>query len=403
MFSPKPITLSKPKGYTIFASLISRSGFLNGYDTGSIGAITSMPSFTSKIGDLSPLLRGFTVSLIMMTGAMPSIFGGKLAEKSAIFMVCGWGVLVLYHQDSTMCITRNVRLATTIHVTAGVCAGYFTCFGSARLESSMSWRAPFIVQSLPAVVLAAFCAYFPDSPRWLLHKGRREEALQALERLEIENEEAEKDILVPVPVSVDVKKGIRGFLRIFEKEYRSKTFLAVFLLGALQLSGIDGVRTNSLRNCRSPWKNVHISRFGCECHTYGRHHHSSYLYDDRWGRRTSGLVGGIILSSSMFIIGALYLSNSVHPYGIGRWVVVVLIFIFALTYCTTWAVMGKIYASEIQLMKTRNEANSLAQGVNFFTNWLVAFLTPIFLDHSSYGAYFMFGGFSLLAVFVTAI
>ncbi|TGO92523.1 hypothetical protein BPOR_0001g00080 [Botrytis porri] len=197
MFSPKPITLSKPKGYTIFASLISRSGFLNGYDTGSIGAITSMPSFTSKIGDLSPLLRGFTVSLIMMTGAMPSIFGGTGMEAGADEL--GF----LYHQDSTMCITRNVRLATTIHVTAGVCAGYFTCFGSARLESSMSWRAPFIVQSLPAVVLAAFCAYFPDSPRWLLHKGRREEALQALERLEIENEEAEKDILVPVPVSVD--------------------------------------------------------------------------------------------------------------------------------------------------------------------------------------------------------
>lgn len=81
MFSLKPLTLSKPKGYTIFASLISLGGFLNGYDTGSIGAITSMPSFTSKIGDLSPLLRGFTVSLIMMTGAMPSVFGGKMAEK----------------------------------------------------------------------------------------------------------------------------------------------------------------------------------------------------------------------------------------------------------------------------------------------------------------------------------
>lgn len=89
------------------------------------------------------------------------------------------------------------------------------------------------------------------------------------------------------------------------------------------------------------------------------------LYVDRWGRRTSGLVGGIILSSSMFIIGALYLSDSVHPYGIARWVVVILIFVFALTYCATWAIMGKIYASEIQPMKIRNEANSLAQGVSF--------------------------------------
>lgn len=94
MFSLKPITLSKPKGYTIFASLISLGGFLNGYDTGSIGAITSMSSFTSKIGDLSPLLRGFTVSLIMMTGAMPSIFGGKLAEKIGHLYVVMAGSLV---------------------------------------------------------------------------------------------------------------------------------------------------------------------------------------------------------------------------------------------------------------------------------------------------------------------
>ncbi|TGO22420.1 hypothetical protein BPAE_0169g00280 [Botrytis paeoniae] len=443
MFSLKPITLSKPKGYTIFASLISLGGFLNGYDTGSIGAITSMSSFTSKIGDLSPLLRGFTVALIMMTGAMPSIFGGKLAEKighlyvvmsgSLVFALGtgmeagadGLGVLLagralaglgeglwlgcvsVYITETAPCASRGMLVSLPQFMcTAGVCAGYFTFFGSARLESSMSWRAPFIIQSLLTVVLAAFCAYLPDSPRWLLHKGRREEALRALERLGIEKEEAEKDILIPLPVAVDVKKGIRGFLRIFEKEYRSRNFLAVFLLGALQLSGIDGVlyyapalfETAGLPGTMSTFLASGVSAILMVAITI-----PATLYVDRWGRRTSGLVGGIILSSSMFIIGALYLSNSVHPYGIGRWVVVVLFFVFALTYCATWAVMGKIYASEIQPMKTRNEANSLAQGVNFFANWLVAFLTPIFLAHSSYGAYFMFGGFSLLAVFVMAI
>jgi MFS family permease len=68
------------------------------------------------------------------------------------------------------------------------------------------------------------------------------------------------------------------------------------------------------------------------------------LYADKWGRRTSALVGGILLSASMFIIGCLYLTDSVHAYGNGRWVVVVLIFVFALTYCGTWAIVGKIYA-----------------------------------------------------------
>ncbi|KAF7885069.1 hypothetical protein EAF00_010887 [Botryotinia globosa] len=394
--------LPKPKGYTVFASLISLGGFLNGYDTGSIGAITSMPSFTSKIGDLSPLLRGFTVSLIMMTGAMPSIFGGKLAERIGHLYVIMAGSLVFALGTGMEAGADGLGVL----LAGRALAGYFTCFGFARLESSISWRAPFIIQSLLAVVLAAFCGYLPDSPRWLLHKGRRKKALQALERLGIKKEEAEKDILVPVPVAVDVKKGIRGLLRIFEKEYRSRTFLAVFLLGALQLSGIDGVlyyaptlfETAGLPGTTSTFLASGASAIIMVAITI-----PATLYVDRWGRRTPGLVSASILSSSIFIIRALYLPDSVHPYGIVRWVVVVLIFVFALTYCATWAVMGKIFASEIQPMKTRNEANSLAQRVSFFANWLVAFLTPIFLVHSNYGAYFMFGGFSLLAVFVMAI
>lgn len=92
----------------------------------------------------------------------------------------------------------------------------------------------------------------------------------------------------------------------------------------------------------------------------------AFMYADRWGRRTSAIAGGIALSLCMLIIGSLYATGSVHAdSGIGRWVVVVLIFLFALSYSATWAVVGKIYASEIQPAQTRTAANSLAQGLNF--------------------------------------
>ena len=42
-----------------------------------------------------------------------------------------------------------------------------------------------------------------------------------------------------------------------------------------------------------------------------------------------------------------------------------LVFVFALTYCSTWAIVGKIYASEIQPVQTRAAANSVAQGLGF--------------------------------------
>jgi hypothetical protein len=104
----------------------------------------------------------------------------------------------------------------------------------------------------------------------------------------------------------------------------------------------------------------------------------------------------------MLLIGSLYASNAVHPYGAARWVVIVSVFIFGLTYCATWGIVGKIYASEIQPTHTRAAANCVAQGLGFFTNWLVAILTPILLDKSAYGAYFLFGFLALGTVVVLA-
>lgn len=150
------------------------------------------------------------------------------------------------------------------------------------------------------------------------------------------------------------------------------------------------------------------------------------LLADRWGRRTSAISRGIILSGSMFLVGSLYAANAVHSYGAARWVVIVAVFVFAIGYVSTWAVFGKIYASEIQPAKTRATTNSLATGGSFVSpllllthasfsrtitdlldeqiaNWLVAFATPIFLARSAYGAYFLFGAIALLTLVVLAV
>lgn len=105
----------------------------------------------------------------------------------------------------------------------------------------------------------------------------------------------------------------------------------------------------------------------------------------------------------MFLMGGLYASNAVHDtFGAGRWVVIVSIYIFAVIYCTSWAVGIKIYVAEIQPQRTRASATSLAHGSNWVTNFLVALATPILLARSSFAAYFLFGGCALLTAIVCA-
>lgn len=89
------------------------------------------------------------------------------------------------------------------------------------------------------------------------------------------------------------------------------------------------------------------------------------IYTDRMCRRTSMIVGGLLLTLCMLIIGSLYASSSVHAYGSARWVVVVSIFAFALTYCSTWAASGKLFAAEIQPLRQRAAANCVATGLGF--------------------------------------
>lgn len=135
----------------------------------------------------------------------------------------------------------------------------------------------------------------------------------------------------------------------------------------------------------------------------------AFLTVDKFGRRTIVIWGGLLLMFCMLVIGSLYASNNViRGKGAGRWVIIVLIFVFALAYVSTWGIVGKIYASEIQPAHNRATANALAQALNFvsyadtarrerftnegqqYTNFLTAFITPIFLARFSSGPYFLF-------------
>lgn len=271
-------------------------GFLNGYDTGSIGAIVAMPQFEKTVGHLSPTILGFTVSLIMLTGAFPSVFAGHLAEKFGRLRVIMAGaicfVIGAILQGSAPSLVpfligraiggfgegvylSNVavyicEIAPAKHrgmlagipqfmATAGVGCGYGTCVGTVLISSSMAWRTSYIIQAVIGVVLAASCAILPESPRWLMLHGRRTDALKSLERLNFSMVEAEKDILRPQEQGPSLS-GWQGFLLLFRRGYRSRTILALFVLGMVQLSGIDGVLY--VKNLPSPalFPSIYLTR-----------------------------------------------------------------------------------------------------------------------------------------------
>ncbi len=68
-----------------------------------------------------------------------------------------------------------------------------------------------------------------------------------------------------------------------------------------------------------------------------------FMLADKWGRRTSAISGGVLLSGCMLLIGSLYAAGAVHPYGFARWVVIVAVFAFGLIFCATWMIVCRIW------------------------------------------------------------
>lgn len=279
-----------PPGYVLASLAISIGGLINGYDTGSIGAVISMSQFEATIGHLSPTLVGFTVSLIMLAGAVPSVFAGWLADHhgrlktillgSVLFCIgallqgaayglpqfllgrtvagLGEGVFLsnmsVYISEISPTKSRGVLSGLPqLMATTGICVGYFTCYGSVYLrESSMAWRLPFVVMVAMSVVLIGCCARLPESPRWSMSRGDQPAALDALRRLDFSMVEAERNFMSSDAVA-EQRVSLtpwQSFAILFRRGYRARTTLALFVLGMVQLSGIDGVLYVSIPQ---PW------------------------------------------------------------------------------------------------------------------------------------------------------
>jgi MFS family permease len=224
--------------------------------------MTEMPSYTGTFGDLSPTMRGFTVPLIMLCGAIPATIAGYLADRFgrlriiiADAVLCTIGCILecaAFHLwlflvgRALMGIGQGFALTNIgVHIceiapsrsrgkfislpqsgaAIGVCVGYFSCYGSIHIKGDMSWRLPCILQALLAVLWATGSFFLPESPRWLILHGRRSQAMEKLKTLDLGTAEAEKDVLRPVEtVAAQDQIGVLAGLRlIFTKDYRSQT------------------------------------------------------------------------------------------------------------------------------------------------------------------------------------
>lgn len=385
-------------------------------DTGTIGSVTDMDSFQVTMGRISPTIRGVIVSSILLPGALAALVAGVLADRygrkrlilsGAVFygvgaaIECGSVALAMfivgrlikgvgnglflstvYVQVSEISPARTRGTMTSIPqftIVCGLVIGFFMSYGTAGLPSSASWRLPLGVAAVLAFVFTAMNVFMPPSPRWLLAQGQMERARVVIAALGLEEAE-QKEMLAslsstplehPPGGSVwdSLARTFRDFSHAFSAPFRSRTAFGCFIMGFQQFCGIDGIlyyapilfRQAGLSGDKANFLASGVSSLVILATTI-----PASIWADKWGRRTSSILGGTLITILMLVMGTMYAASLVHPsYGAGRWVVIISIYLFAIVYNGTWALAFRTFLVESLPRKTRSSASSLGQCSNW--------------------------------------
>lgn len=233
-----------------------------------------MPQFSNSIGHISSGQLGIYVACILLSASISSLCSGHVADvisrKYGILtgglivaigtiisasannfpaLICARLITGIGQGQSISVVTiylceiapQNIRgtVATMLQllITIGIAAGYFIAYGSSRLDSSLAWRIPFLVEACVATMLAIGMAFMPFSPRWLVQHGRFQEAREVLSRLRrTENVEEE---LHGIKGSLEEEGTQQAtFSQVFSKRYIRRSLLGIFLMGFQMLCGV---------------------------------------------------------------------------------------------------------------------------------------------------------------------
>ena len=138
---------------------------------------------------------------------------------------------------------KNRGLLVDIH-SAALLTGYFAAtwagFGFYHFHPAANnqWRAPLALQSAPVFVVLCVMYWLPESPRWLIQKGRHEEARRVLYKLHDAEEAAIEYAQIEAQVQVDSTLPVTWMSMITKPSYRKRTILAIGLACGIQFTGV---------------------------------------------------------------------------------------------------------------------------------------------------------------------
>ncbi len=399
---------------TRYALVAAMGGFLFGFET---AVISGAESTIQRVWDLDAFWLGFTVAASLIGTVIGSLIAGQPAQRygrrsvlnvvailyllSAIgcalaplwtlFIVFRFlgGVAVgassvvgpMYIAEISPAANRG-RLAGMfqLNVVGGILIAYLTNFLFAGSMGDDSWRLMLGVMVVPALLFIVALRFIPESPRWLVLKGRDQEAVPIFQRI---GEAGAVDLIREEHTLA--KQGVSESL--FNGKYNKPIFYAVILAMFNQLSGINAILYYAPRifemagfdHTDAFQQSVYV---GLANFTFTA---LAMTVIDRIGRKTLLLIGAV----GMVVFLGLTAQAFSQPGTESPLVVLYLIGFIAFFAFSQGAVIW-VFISEIFPNAVRAQGGALGS----FTHWIMAaiisWIFPVIVEGSPMGGFYSF-------------
>lgn len=276
--------------YLWFVCLVAAcGGLLFGYDAVVVSGTNSQ---VEAQFDFSPAQLGFYVSCVLWGCAVGSAFAGPMADAIGrkkvllmsailIFVSATWSgmasgpvslifarllggigigaatmVCPLYISEISPEEHRG-RMVTLFQftITIGIVMCVFANWGifsfadtNAQSEGlsefwtwfavDENWRAMFLAEAIPGVLFLLCALFIPESPRWLVKRGRGDEAERTLAR--VTGVARAKQVRADIETALTEEGGVR-FLDLFTKRLSRPLILAILICVLSEASGVSVV------------------------------------------------------------------------------------------------------------------------------------------------------------------
>ena len=416
--NPQPSASEKLAGpLVIVLAVVIVAGLLFGYDQGVIsGALDGIKQRFS----LSALLVEVVTSWVTLGALGGSLLGGDFADRlgrrrtvmiagllfilgallqslapEIIILVAGrlaigFGVGVaavaapLYGAELAPAAHRGRFVAAyQLAITIGIFLAYLI---DAALAANEAWRMMLGLSVVPGIALILVAFIGPESPRWLVKAGRRDEALAVLSRLGAKGDAAARLVLIEDAQASEA--GNASWSDVFDHACRRPLVIALGLAVFQQITGINAIIYYADQIfAAAGFASQHAQTTATTWAVGGVNVAATFIaiaFIDRLGRRPLLLAGLVGMGFSLLVVGIAFLSIGAQPASgaapsIAGIVTLVALVVFIISFAfslgpVVWTVINEIFPQRV-----RGRAVAIATAVNWGAAFLVSqfFLTLV--------------------------